>query len=180
MNSRELNFNSISKNKKHSPAKIAGILFTILGILFSSILIRASLLIGEYEKIDESEALVYTGKFEKYIHKTGFRTDSYHVVLDDGTSLLVSTGAETASVIAAIKNIEKGQEITILAHPESKVILSLFSNDDIIIDFNETQQNMYESTKHTDFMFWLGLILLVSIVVYNLVNIILKLVLRKK
>ena len=165
----------ISQSKKYIDANVAGIIFLILGIVFSLILICASFLITEYEIIDRSDAIMYNGKFKKYIHDTQGRSDSYYVVLDDGSKFKLSMGADTQSARKEIKNIEKGQDLTILVHPNSKFVLSLSLDDNVIIDFDKTQENMQKETRNGNrSYFWMGLILLVSIVVYNLVSIIIK------
>lgn len=174
----ESELQAFDKDNKFSKEKIFGLIFKLLVIFMSFLFIIAYFLIGDYQKIDRADALVFEGEYEKYIHNTQGRSDSYYVVLDDGTTLKVPI--QRQSVRDAIKKIQIGQDITILAHPKSEIILSLCVDGNYIIDFDEAQEYMEEYFQEADVFFWIGVVLLASIVGHSLITIIIKVSKKKK
>ena len=165
------------KEKKAHKAKKTLILLFLFGILCAVFFIDCSRYIGEYQKINRDEALVYEGKYEKYIHNTQGHSDSYYIVLDDGTTLMFPV--QRQSLRDAIKEIEEGQDIIILAHPNSQIILSLCVDGIYIIDFDETQNYMEESLC-ADEWFLTGVVVLVLVVSCGLVVMIKKISKKQK
>lgn len=174
----EKELKSTKKNNNHIKAKGIGILFSLIGILASLFLIRFSFVTSDYEMIDRSDAVVYEGKYEKYIHDTQGRSDAYYIVLNDDTALRVPI--ERQSLRDTINDIQKGQDVTILAHPKSQIILALSVDGNSIIDFDESQEYMQKDSQAFDWYFWIGVILFSSIVVYNLVGIVVRITKNKK
>ena len=168
---RELQKNKAGESDKRRRIGI-GIMAILL--LFGLFFIQLSFAIGDYDAIDIADAVIYKGEYSKYFHDTQGSSDAYYVVLDDGSSFRVPI--ERQSLRDTIKGIQAGQTIEILAHPKSQIILSLSVDGNNIIDFDYAQEYL---TKDSNYLRWglfgIGVAIVSSIAIYNLIVIIKKL-----
>ena len=165
MNRRDLlDFESTTTNKKRIPPARLGVMFIIFGFCFSILLMRASILVGEYEVIDRSEAISYTGKFKEYLHSTNMRSDSFYIFFSNNKQYVLSMGADSQSVRNIIKSMKNGQELTVILHPKNNIILAISTNEEVIVDFDESQAKIEKEFQYAHLMFWIGLALLIYLV----------------
>jgi prolipoprotein diacylglyceryltransferase len=151
------------KYKKESLADIPlwmCIVFIVLGGVLGSIFTYDCLYLNQI--IDREEAIVATGRFDSYEFSYGKGGDVSEVRIDfiDRDELYIDT-AYHVEMDEKLEALEKGEQLTMLLHPNSEAIWELTAEKSVILSFDDAKSRT--QFENGFFMFFLVSLCLICI-----------------
>lgn len=109
-------------------AVIVGILAIIFGLFFA-------LTESVNKPISRSEAVAYSGEFEKYERSENYK----EIIFTDGSSYLVYPHTETQEFADTMSLLQKGTKLYILVNPNNDYVVEIKTESRELLNFEESQ-----------------------------------------
>lgn len=113
-------------------SKTGSIIFGILAIIFG---VFFALIQSINNPIPRSEAVAFSGKFEKYVAEEKYKT----IVFADGSEYEVYPHTTTQEFTDSMNSLKKGTELDILVNPNSDYVVEIMAGSREILNFEQSQ-----------------------------------------